>query len=296
MVYCTRCRRHTDDTDSSIAITKNGMKRLCCKCRVCGTNKSSFLPKNQADKKQPVQRAKQTRNVKSNKIVRTRIPKESDFDEYTGEGLKEWMSEVGRRWRGVKMAVKGERTNLKPAVRELLANHGDKKIRSIMVCRKPLNKNLGKIVEIYRKIRGMDEMKQHDQYFHLYLVSTLEDGTRLALEKNQDINAKIYQASDIDQCIDINLNRGDLTPNLLFDNAKKVMGDSFYRYDALENNCQLFVMHLLNDSLVPISTEQKDFIYQPVEGLLDTFGQRVVRAITSSFNRLTTAVQGEGLD
>jgi hypothetical protein len=292
-MYCVKCRTHTADLNPQITTAKNGLKRISCQCSDCGCNKSSFLPKNDSDKKVKVVHKIQTRNIKT---AKSKVPECCEFDEYTGTGLKEWMAETGRRWRGVKMSVKGERTNYKPSMRNILSIHGNKEIVDVKVCRRPINQNMGKIIEIYRKIRGMSEIKQHDTYFHLYLVVTLSDGIELLLEKNHDLNVDVFKSNTIDECIQLNYTNDGLTPNKMLENSKRVLGASFTRYDALDNNCQMFVHNMLIHSNIDVSDAQKQFILQDTKGLLDSFGQKLARLATSTLNRIDTVIQGEGIE
>lgn len=293
MTYCVKCRTHTADTNAKITTASNGLQRISCQCADCGCNKSCFLPKKDSEKKVQVVHKRQTRNVKS---AKNKVPECCDFKEYNGTGLKEWMAETGRRWRGVKMAIKSERTNYKPSMRNMLSTHGNKEIVDVKVCRRPLNSNMGKIIEFYRKIRGLSEIKQHDQYFHLYLVVTLSDGTQLLMEKNQDLNVDVFRSNTIDECMQWNYTHDGLTPNKMLENSKRILGASFTRYSATANNCQRFVYNMLIHSNIDVSDAQKQFIVQDLNGLLDTFGEKLVRLATSTLNRIDTVIQGEGLE
>lgn len=294
--YCIKCRTHTANLNEHTMDSKNGLKRIASQCSTCGCNKSSFLPKGgNVQSRMSVARNRQKRVLPS-ASQKQKVPSPEQFEEYQGEGLKEWVEKAGERWKGVKMAMKGERTNFKPTMRALLEKHGDKPITALRVCRRPLNKNMGKIIEFYRKIRGIDDGKVvHDKYFHLYLVCRLDDGTELLLEKNEDLNADLFKSGNADESLTISFTKNGLTVNNLLQNAKQALGASFFQYDSLSNNCQMFVVGLLKHSRISITQAQEKFILQDTENLLDSFGQKLARLATSTVNRVNTVVQGYGL-
>lgn len=43
MIHCHKCKRKTPDIESKIVVTKNGLRRISARCKICGTQKSQFI-------------------------------------------------------------------------------------------------------------------------------------------------------------------------------------------------------------------------------------------------------------
>ena len=84
-----------------------------------------------------------------------------------------------------------------------------------------------------------------------------------------------------------------VTLNELMEGGKKVLGDKFFKYNAATNNCQSFIMALLQGSGLGTS-ENFAFIKQDTEsifkGLEKTLGLSV--AVTDLGNRASVARYG----
>ena len=71
--------------------------------------------------------------------------------------------------------------------RETLEKYGENKITNITIGRDPVNRIVQSIVNFisggqYEQAR---KLLNYDDIYHLYMIITLDDGTRLRLEKNQ---------------------------------------------------------------------------------------------------------------
>lgn len=202
-------------------------------------------------------------------------------------------SEIGRYLKGFLMAIKGIRTNFKPSVRELLKKYGDKSIKNIIICRKPLGKTYNDVLNILNKLSGKEA--QHDKLFHLFALAKLNDDTMIRIEKNEDINLVEYKDSILPtDCISVQL-PSKLTINEMLENTLKKVGmKDFFEYNAFSTNCQHFIYNFLLSNQVPVSEELKKFILQDVKNLTPEWGQKLAHFLTSLKNKINIVVQGEG--
>lgn len=205
---------------------------------------------------------------------------------YDGAGL---LDGLVRHFKGIKKALSGTRDNLKYSVRKHMETYGNKQIKSMIVVRNPIALNT--FIKIIQKF--VPSSVSHDKLFHLFVVCTLEDGTHIRLEKNQDINTDIYKQNKLDESIPVDMNNQQLTMNKLIENTKKLMGEkNFYHYSALTYNCQNFVYNLLKANGLSADT---NFIMQNVNGLVPTWVDRLMQFATDTKNRLDMAITGYGI-
>jgi FimV-like protein len=87
-----------------------------------------------------------------------------------------------------------------------------------------------------------------------------------------------------------------LTPLMLLDNAKNVMGGNFFNYSARDNNCQDFILAIFNGSNIG-NDEDRQFIKQNTKALFgnNTFLRKVSNTITDLGGVVNTITTGAGL-
>jgi hypothetical protein len=195
---------------------------------------------------------------------------------------------------GILMAIRGTRTNLAPAVRKQLEQFGGVEITGMSVVRHVIQAYVSKFIKIANKISKYAPKIIHDKLFHLFLVCKLANGMSIRLEKNEMIGLRPYIPETGDESVIIlNVPRG-LTLNSLIQGAIKSVGpERVFHYDAFTNNCQRFVLDVLEDAL-PISQTVRDFIMQDVSELAPHWVKRLGHFFTDLFNRMKTIVQGKG--
>jgi len=128
------------------------------------------------------------------------------------------------------------------------------------------------------------------------MIVGFDDGKYLLVEKNQVINMKYvkenYGSADM---MKVNINK-KITFGEFLMNAAKGMGSSLFLYDAVSNNCQVFVMSLLkyNDLLTPQLTA---FIMQDVKTVLSTspsYTELIAKLTTEAAAKFDRLFNGAG--
>jgi hypothetical protein len=235
---------------------------------------------------------KQTRAIKISENLNNPPWLSEDFDQSVfgnGGSLKNFIKEVKRHYRGIVMAFKGVRTNIKPSARKILEENIDQPIVDLKVARTPLSDKFGKIIDLANDVEGTK--KPHDKLFHLYFIATLKNGKQIRIEKNQDVNVIPYKPAHLEETEQISLNNTNLTPTEFLTKAKEKMGSDFYHYDAFSTNCQHFVHNVLQSNEME---SKPDFILQDVKNLVPQWGKNIAHFATDLANRALTAIQGEG--
>jgi hypothetical protein len=196
--------------------------------------------------------------------------------------------------KGVIMSLLHTRRNVKPHSRQILQQYGDKPIKKMYICRKPVAKYIKNMIKVFNFLEKHYTEKEHDTFFHLFMICDIGD-KMILVEKNQDVNIDIFKNNTEDQdYITIPLNDQKTIMDLL-DNAYKRVGDyRLFHYDGLSLNCQTFLIDLLESSNLMSSQDIHKFIKQDVSKIVGIWSRIVMQNITSLKNRLDMAIQGYG--
>jgi hypothetical protein len=138
------------------------------------------------------------------------------------------------------------RNDFSPKVQNILKSVGDIPIQSAILIRYPLPSLLTTALNIINF-----KSQPFDKLFHLAIVLLLSTGTKVILEKNEQINMDITTNHRIHKGIEelaVN-NISNKTINTILSNTKSAMGENkFYSYSAYDNNCQYFILNLLKSN------------------------------------------------
>ena len=140
-----------------------------------------------------------------------------------------------------------ERNDLPPKVRSLLKKNGDKIIASAVINRKPVQKQLTSLLNAvsFGQFKKNISSAPYDELFHLSIVLNTTDGKRIMVEKNEVINMSMTPKKGGETYPITPFSTGK-TLNEIMENTRKKMGDTkFFSYSARNNNCQDFIMSLL---------------------------------------------------
>jgi hypothetical protein len=180
----------------------------------------------------------------------------------------------GRPRNIVDVAYRFFKDRLPYRVRRFIEDNGNKRIESITVYRQPIMSIISKLLNIL-SLGRWDQAKSkigYDDLYHLYMIVQFNDDTRAIIEKNQDVNVtddiKTRDANTNSIAIDMKGRQPTLFE--LLDNTRKGMGDSrFYSYDFRSNNCQDFLLAILQYNGMS-SPQATSFIKQPLDQLVKT--------------------------
>lgn len=181
------------------------------------------------------------------------------------------------------------RTNIEPKGREVLKKYGSDKIVTGYVCRKPLNKVLSAIVKLTTNIT-------YDKLFHLSTMWKLSSGRIISVQKNEVVDIKEVDPSKMSkaECLPLNLQNipSGLTLWELIKNTQNRMGSKFGVYDAITNNCQVFIKNVLEANNIPVN---ENFILQKVYNQVSEPVSKLFKTVTDIASSVNLAIQGRGV-
>ncbi len=192
----------------------------------------------------------------------------------------------------VTTAIRG-RTHAPPAVRSILQKYGNVPVKSIDVCRTPVNSVITGILNTI-SLGQLEENKKnlhYDQIYHLYAVIHLDNGYSFTIERNESI--KVHKAGHHPNtdCISVGVD-GKVTLVELIHNAAD--GNStFWQYNWQTSNCQMFIRDLLQKSGL-LTSELSSFISQDASGLLkdSPLTQKIADIIPDIGSKIDVLIHG----
>ncbi|MBS1735806.1 MAG: hypothetical protein JSS98_04285 [Bacteroidetes bacterium] len=218
-----------------------------------------------------------------------------------GAGLLDSVKSFGERIKG---AIFG-RNNYPPAERNIINQYGNNKIVGITIYREPLDNKVNGLVNAITlgQFNSIKNKYSIDELYHLYMVVTLQEGIPILVEKNEVINLHQYptikpNAQKFVLNIPPNFN---CTFKQLLDAGQAYMGKDWFTYDALSNNCQRFIMSILNaqPNLIKANPTVNQFVVQNVSGLerdLSPASKNLFHGIAGLASRLNVLAKGAGYE
>ena len=190
------------------------------------------------------------------------------------------------------------RNDYQPKVRDILSKYGDKPIQKMSIIRAPVPSLLTGALSALSLGKFGENLSNspYDTLFHLSLIMTIEN-KKIILEKNEvinmDVNPKITKDT---QTKEVPIPIG-LTLDTLLDNAKKSMGGKFFSYSARDNNCQDFILAILNSNNIG-NEEDRNFVKQDTKSLFDNLPtlRKISNSITDLGAKVNHITAGAGID
>ena len=223
--------------------------------------------------------------------------------------FKQFKRFIGKAYRAVKLFTNPAKAAAKilgdtyrdvgsqypPQVRNILLNHGNHKIVDIKLCKEVVSENTEFLLKALAGKNTWEEAKKKygfDRFYHLFMIVTMENGSRLHIEKNE-----VIRISDNPRPCPDALDLGspsNITVSELLDRTKQRIGNNdFFTYDPLSNNCQAFVKQLLI-TMGLFNKTSNDFLFQDIEGLreeLPSYTRYLAKGLTDVGAFFNTAYQ-----
>ena len=151
--------------------------------------------------------------------------------------------------------------------RNFLKAHGDESITSIEMFRLPVDHVAEAVAQLITAgdFEGIKKRSGVDRVFHVgMLINNKYTLEKLAKpEFREDVS---YRNKPDIEFYDVPVNK-ELSINEFIEKAREKMGENFYNYDFLKNNCQNFVVGLLEASHL-LTVDAKQWIKQDIESLI----------------------------
>jgi len=151
--------------------------------------------------------------------------------------------------------------NVPQNVKNALSKIGNNKITSARVGRTPVQAVIQGALKVVANV-------PYDDLFHLFIELTLDNGQKWILEKIERINLvkedrSKKQGAEFTSSFSVNK-----TMHELFQNTKNRMGDKFLPYQSASNNCQYFLMGVLDGNGLN-NSERTSFIKQDTKAIFE---------------------------
>jgi hypothetical protein len=186
-----------------------------------------------------------------------------------------------------------------PELANLIKTWGDANIFRIRICRVPLQKPLEVLGNLVTagKLNAAKRTLNYDNYFHLYIEMSLrrEDGSasHVLVEKNQRVNVRTTPGGTVDKCINVPMSK-PINLGEFFANAESKTGkNQLYVYDAVNQNCQVFVRDVLASNGL-WNPRMGPFVLQNVAAAVTPLVQKLMRGVTDFAAKFDRFLKGKG--
>lgn len=210
-----------------------------------------------------------------------------DFVKDTASKVKGTASKVADRVTGTAKAIFKGQSRLQPPEKKIMESYGDKVITKIVIQRAPIKTvPVDALMNLITNGNFNKSLKEfgYDKLFHLFMIITLEDQTEISLEKNETIQMKKSPTKSDFETINVNLSGKVITLNELMEKTSNLMGNKFFPYNPINNNCQDFISSVMK--AIGLNTSAIDtFVNQPVDKLFETYDKS--GKLTSWMSKIT---------
>lgn len=183
-----------------------------------------------------------------------------------------------------------------PQVRNLLIKHGTHKITDIKLCKEVVSQNTEFLMKALAGTKTWEEAKRKngfDKFYHLFMIVTMDDGSKLHIEKNEVMRVS-ENPRDCPDALDLGAPTQPITLGEMMEKTKQRIGDrDFFTYDPLGNNCQNFINQLLRTMGLWNQTSSS-FVFQDIKGLredLPGYTKYLAKGLTDIGAFVNTAYQ-----
>jgi hypothetical protein len=184
-------------------------------------------------------------------------------------------------------SLQGKRAGISPSVDDFTRRHGDENITQFTISRTVLNPLLTGAIGIISP--SFRRKTQDTKLYHLHvLIRTTK--TSLSLEKNARITIGNYQKRNGSEDMSVSIPSG-LTLNKMLDRTRASMGNRFLSYSARDNNCQDFILAILQSNNLSTSTNTL-FVKQATQSLLTPQLRQISNTITGIAGGVDKIIQG----
>jgi len=169
-----------------------------------------------------------------------------------------------------------------------IKKYGNSYIQSIKIVRTPIMSIIQKALNILTIGKN-----PFDRLYHLAMICDVGQSS-VVIEKNEVINISTnYKITDQTEQMKVYLRKA-VTLNQLLANGQKQMGDKWFTYSGLENNCQSFIMGILTGNQIN-DPKAKAFVKQDLTSLIKKLPKgtgAIMDATTNLAARFNQAVGG----
>lgn len=176
-----------------------------------------------------------------------------------------------------------------------IEKHGDEVITSMIVNRTPISSGVNTLVKMITLGQSEAQSKKlgYDNLFHLAMNIKTNKGSSFSIDKT--VSPHIGKYLTTGETMPVKLNK-EITVKELIDNTIKNIGlDKFRNYDAINQNCQIFIEDILKSNSL-LTPTLHSFIYQDVSSIFKNapWFQKIARTVTDIGGFINKTLYGTG--
>jgi hypothetical protein len=184
-------------------------------------------------------------------------------------------------------SLQGKRQGITPSVDKFLRLHGDENITQFIISRNVLNPVLTTAIGLLSP--SFARKTQDTPLYHLkILIRTTKSA--INVEKNERISFGRYRTGGNDENLPVYIPNG-LTLNILMARTRALMGNKFLSYSASSNNCQNFILAILQSSNLA-NPQNTLFVKQATQSLFTPELRKISNTITDIAGGIDIIKQG----
>ncbi len=195
----------------------------------------------------------------------------------------------------LKEAMQPIPTRLNNMSQEVLRKHGNKIIGQVQIMQTPLNPAIETAINVLSvgKFQKLKEEAKHKTLYHVGLLLTLMDGSRVVFEKNEVPEIHDYRPKSDTKEVSVNRNGERKTLMEFVVNTINYMGNAFWTYSALQNNCQAFAVSALKANqygdqvIYNYVGQDMDGIRNKLNNSAYSFVPKIMNSITDTASRVS---------
>jgi hypothetical protein len=127
-----------------------------------------------------------------------------------------------------------------------------------------------------------------DKLFHLRLLLKLDNGKEIFIEKNERLNSGVGMGAKKEGLETVPIDNADIPQGMTFgelvDRTKEYQGEKFLTYSSSSNNCQYFIMAILQANNFKNTSKYINFVKQDTESIFKN--NPALRKIANTFTDL----------
>ena len=179
---------------------------------------------------------------------------------------------------------------ISPNVDKFLRDHGDEPVLEMIISRNVVSSILtGSMKLISTQFR---ERAGSNKLYHLKLLIKTSH-SNISLEKNEVITISPYKMNNNSENLYLSFPPG-ISINILLQNTRDKMGGSFLSYSARDNNCQNFILALLQSNFLD-NPRNVLFTRQSTSDLFDVNLRKITNTITDIAQKMDITREGGSL-
>jgi len=195
----------------------------------------------------------------------------------------------------------GAKKSFSNNINKILKKYGKEPIVAIRVGRRAINTKVETAFNLISAGKWAENRKKYyyDVLFHLFIIITLEDGTKISLEKNSIPTMTVNDSRCSEQnvkCEEIAYKSKSITlEELVVKPLERIGKEDYFIYSPFSTNCQRFVGDILTTFNL-YSDKVKQFVYQDITELVKDlpFYVKLIGKTVTDVDATYRKIKGEG--